>query len=222
MATFTGRPAVSGDDGHVWSSSINIVSVYSLIGHYDGVPFSNFIRIPNVTVPQGADISLAKLTFKAYNSRSDNTLRLNIFLNDEDDAVAPTTKAQYDGKARTTAFVAWDGEEAWSINSLYDTPDFKSAVQEVVDRGSWASGNAIMVLIDDDGTDAAAFREGDTQDLGETTAALLTIEYTTLPTPSPVAGVIVVIDPEIGTYDTRFKLRARKRDTALTARVRNE
>jgi len=42
------------------------------------------------------------------------------------------------------------------------------------------------------------------------------------PTPSIIAGVIAVIDPEIGTYDTRFKMRARKRDTALTARVRNE
>lgn len=41
------------------------------------------------------------------------------------------------------------------------------------------------------------------------------------PSPDPVAGVLGILAPSIGLYDTRFKLRAGNRDTALTTRVRN-
>jgi hypothetical protein len=41
------------------------------------------------------------------------------------------------------------------------------------------------------------------------------------PKPSIVAATYGLLAPSIGLYDTRFKLRARNRDTALTTRVRN-
>lgn len=48
-------------------------------------------------------------------------------------------------------------------------------------------------------------------------------EYSELgPSPSIVGLVGGIMVPTIGLYDTRFKLRASNRDTALTTRVRNE
>jgi hypothetical protein len=41
------------------------------------------------------------------------------------------------------------------------------------------------------------------------------------PQPSIVRSALGLLTPSIGLYDTRFKLRARNRDTALTTRVRN-
>ena len=40
--------------------------------------------------------------------------------------------------------------------------------------------------------------------------------------PSIVSNILSLFAPSVETYDTRFKLRARNRDTALTTRVRNE
>ena len=42
------------------------------------------------------------------------------------------------------------------------------------------------------------------------------------PTATILGAVVGLHDPSIGTYDTRFKMRARARDTALGTRVRNE
>lgn len=175
---FTKRVAVSGDDGRTFpptnfsNSGTNIP-----LGHNGGAAFDSFYRFPDVTIPQDATIISAKITFVAFNDQSNNTMRNNIYCNDIDDAVAPTTGAGHNALARTTSFSAWDGEESWTENVTYETPDFRAAVQEVVSRGSWSSGNALMVLIDDDGSDSGAARLVDTQDLGETTGALLTVTY---------------------------------------------
>jgi len=40
--------------------------------------------------------------------------------------------------------------------------------------------------------------------------------------PNIVRSILSIIAPSVEVYDTRFKLRARNRDTALTTRVRNE
>lgn len=188
MSTFTGRPAVSGDDGCSKVGFININWNYVYIGDDTVAPFDSFFRVPNVGITQAANIISAKLTCKAFDNRAVDTVRMNIYMNDEDNAVAPTLRAQHAAKSRTTAFAVWDGEEHWVTDNLYDTPDFAAAVQEVVDRGSWAAGNALMILIDDDGSDSGAIRLPDSQDLGETTATLLTIEWE----PSWGGGVIFV------------------------------
>jgi hypothetical protein len=221
MATFTGRPAVSGDDGYTTApATFDNNDDYTVVGQAGGAVNHSFFRIPNVGIRKGEKINSAKLTCKAYNAQVGTTTYFNIYMNDHDDAVAPTSYAEFASLDLTTAFSAWDSEEVWVENSTYDSPDFADAVQEVVDRPGWASGNAMMVLVKDDGSDNNAIRAPDSQDLGETTAVLLTIEYGLVPT--VISTVLTLFAPSVETYDTRFKLRARKRDTALTTRVRNE
>lgn len=177
---FTGRPAVSGDDGDwIAGTSILIISDRVRFGRTGASARNSWYRVPLVDISQGANIIFAKIVFKAYSNQSGTVVRVNIYMEDSDDAVAPTTKSEADNLTLTTAFVAWDGEGAWTQDTTYDSLDITVPVQEIISRPGWVSNNALMVVIKDDGSDSGAFREADAQDLGETTAALLTIEHST-------------------------------------------
>ena len=180
MATFTQRVPTGPDDGRSRSGgggNYDNSGITVILGHNGGQPFDSWFRYTNVTIPQGAMINSVTLEFVANGATGINTVRLNIYCNDEDTAVAPTTALDHDGKSRTTDFTAWDGEGAWADNDVKTSDDFTSAVQEVVDRGGWSFGNALMVLIDDDGSDIGAQRVPDSQDLGGGTEAEITIEW---------------------------------------------
>lgn len=175
---FTGRPAVSGDDGYLTLGiAFDNNDDYIVFGKAGGFIYHSFFRVPSLDIPPGADILSAKITGKAFNAQAGTTIYLNIYMNDSDDAVAPTSQAEFNALVLTTAFTPWDSEGAWVENNLYDSPDFKDAVQEIVDRDGWASGNAMMIIVKDDGSDNNAIRAPDSQDLAEGTAVLLTIEW---------------------------------------------
>jgi len=68
--------------------------------------------------------------------------------NDTDDAVAPTSTADAEGKAKTTNFVnkVITGSGVDGTEHQWDVVDI---VQEIVDRAGWSSGNAMMFLLED-------------------------------------------------------------------------
>jgi hypothetical protein len=63
-----------------------------------------------------------------------------------DDAIAPTTAAQFDALALTSG-AAWIGIPSLSAGEWLESPNIAHVVQEVVDRPGWASGNAVMLVI---------------------------------------------------------------------------
>ena len=150
-------PGVDGDDG--WKEGGSFRAAYDWIGiGNSGSACQAFIRFPNVTIPQGSVITLAFIRFTAYLDRSNTIVKTNIYFNDSDDAVAPISVATYNALVKTTAFVAWDGLASWINGTTYDTLSIITPLQEIVDRGGFASGNAVMVLIEDDGSDVNAHR----------------------------------------------------------------
>ena len=178
MPTFTGRPTVSGDDGYqTLGVAFDNNDNFTVFGQAGGAVDHSFFRIPALNIPQGADIITAKLNCKAFNAQVGTTIYLNIYMNDHGDAVAPTSEAEFNALVLTTAFSPWDNEGAWVENNLYDSPDFAAALREVINRGDFSYGNAVMVLVKDDGSDNGAIRASDSQDLGETTAVLFTVEW---------------------------------------------
>ncbi|HET56883.1 MAG TPA: hypothetical protein ENN35_00390 [Deltaproteobacteria bacterium] len=82
---------------------------------------------------------------------STTPVNLNIYMNDADDAVAPTTAGQFDGLSLTSA-VGWNITAAWSEGSQYNSPDISSIVKDVIGRSGWSSGNALMVVIRNNGS----------------------------------------------------------------------
>ena len=101
-----------------------------------------FFRFQNINISQGATIQSAYL--KVVYSTGTGTAALKIVGTDADNVAAPSQVSDGATSLHTSAVVSWSNPSTHSTN--YQTsPDIKTVVQEIVDRGSWASGNAIMI-----------------------------------------------------------------------------
>lgn len=103
------------------------------------------LRFTGVTIPPGATIDTATLQCYFSSTKNDN-VQANVYGQAHDNAGTFTTTA-YDisSRAKTTAYVWWSNTSSgvgWEVS-----PDIKTAVQEIVDRAGWASGNALVLLL---------------------------------------------------------------------------
>ena len=135
------------NDGNINATDIAF-DQYLYVGN--GGTHEAFIRFLNVTVPNGATITEAyvQLTNTEYPSDS---LKILVYLEDSDDAVAPTTRAEFLALTLTSAYADWDYVTPGDYTEI-DSPSMITPVQEVVNRGSWSSGNAMMAVLKDGGT----------------------------------------------------------------------
>ena len=159
MASGTFYPAVSGDDGF-WveeTSEFYNSSDFVAFGVVSAQSLHGFIRFLNVTIPLGAAITGAYVKFTCQSSDSSETVNTNAYFNDVDNAVAPTSKAEAAALALTSE-IAWNNIVAWINGNQYDTPELKSILQTVVNRVGWSSGNALQIVIKDNGSSNGAYR----------------------------------------------------------------
>lgn len=148
MPTLNLQVSAAGDDGSASSAYFSDAGVASknYLGLYSGVyAFSNWNRFQNVTIPQGATINSAsmQLFLSSYTGASSVTVYGNKVAN----AANPTDNTDYTNKARTSASVSWNigtpGANSWATS-----PSLVSVIQEIVNQGTWASGNAMLILLD--------------------------------------------------------------------------
>ena len=135
-----------------------------------------WFAFPSVGVPAGATIDVAYITLVANSGGVGTTITSKIYGVDEDSHATPTTDGEWstDHGIHTTAAVDWDFTRQTS--GSMQTPSIVSVIQELVDRGGWASGNNIGIHIDNDGVTGNHIQRWDEN----TTAnrAVLHIEYT--------------------------------------------
>ena len=143
MATFNGQISANADDGYTYPGTFTI-GAYAV--GYDGDYNHAFARFLNVTIPKGATIISAKIQYRAGAKTTPINMQSSIYFNKVVAPTSPTSEATYAAKALTTAFVNWDSFAAWVAGTWYDSPDISSVIQEIVDQGSWASGNAMMLM----------------------------------------------------------------------------
>lgn len=110
---------------------------------------SGWMRFTNVTIPQGAEIYEAKLTVQAVSKENvpPEQLFYVIKAEDIDDATNPSSYDDYWSRTRTGSGLS-GFKPSWDPGVLYDfviTP----AIQEVIDRAGWSSGNALLVFFAD-------------------------------------------------------------------------
>ena len=173
-AEFTKRVGAGTDDALKWSTNFDTSSVQTAAGNAGYVKDSG-MRFLNVTVPKDAVITQAFLTFTAiYDDRPEASL-MNIYGEDADNAVTFSTGPNFAGRVKTTAYTVWDAEEAWTAELTYDSPDLKDIVQEIVNRASWVSNNAMVFLWYDDGSTGS--RDAYSYNGSTTKAPFLTIYY---------------------------------------------
>jgi len=156
MATFTANTVSSNDEAYersdgsffALSSDGGGVALRMLYGRSGGGDFwYSGWRFQNVTIPQGATISDAKITFTPSASNTIASVTVPIYGNDVDNSANFVTEADVVSRTLTTANASWSPSTTFTIDTPVDTPDLVTVVQEIVDRASWASGNAMTFLL---------------------------------------------------------------------------
>ena len=168
MATWSGACGASADDAKQNGTSMSLTASMSVTSatHYLGV------RFPNVTVPQGATINSATLTVNVPSTINDTPAGVTWYGELATNAAAFTTTASdITNRAQTTATLVWSGS---NIGTGDHNLTVTSIVQEIVDQGGWASGNAMGMLL----YGVAANIQITNYDTSTTLCARLAIDYT--------------------------------------------
>ena len=199
------RPLVNGDDGF-WSNSNGTIvagDTFIYFGYGNDVyyggwqDYNTFVRFPSVNIPQGATITSAVIACTSGAIQVGSGTNIDIFFNAVDDAVAPTDVSEAEGKALTSAKADWTIGADWSYGPV-DTPSLVSALQEVISRAGWVSGNAILALFRNDSSTATRrFASLDNTDYAE---AILSVSWTVSSQSNEIPVAPLVITPHAPTY----------------------
>ncbi|MCC7336647.1 MAG: SBBP repeat-containing protein [Pirellulaceae bacterium] len=138
------------------------------------------LRFTGMNIPVGATITNAYLVFRAISPDSPmtNSDVTNLTLKGQltgNASTFTTTSGNISSRALTSASTAW-APSAWTTGLDYSSPDITSVIQEIVNQGTWASGNALAIIITGTGHRAAQSYDSDPSH-----AAQLVVTYTTAP-----------------------------------------
>jgi len=142
MATFNATIVASSDDARESAGTMNLTGANITISAnsiYAG------LRFLNVTIPPGSTVTAATLSLNISSLTYDD-IDLDMYAEDTDDAGTFTTAASnVSGRTLTTATVQWIEGSAGA--GVQVSPDISTIIQEVIDRGGWASGNDIAIIL---------------------------------------------------------------------------
>jgi hypothetical protein len=171
------RPEDGDDDGYaasgVWTSNASPDS----FGNNTAIAYSTACRFPNVNVPNGAVITSAYILFTPNQTLSSTTVTVDIAAEDADDPAQITNFADFSARTRATA-VAWANVPTFTADVQVSSPDIAATIQDVVDRSGWASGQAMNIFVDDNGSSANAWRRYYSYNQGNGGEPVLVISYT--------------------------------------------
>ena len=168
--------ATGNDGGWSGSGSFSTTSTTVAIGSNASVAQNAFIRFVSVAIPNAATLTTAQVNFVAGSTLSTTTVNLNIYGENVDSAAAITSTADANARA-VTAAAAWNAVTSWTSGVAVSTPSLLTPVQAVVNRAGWASGNAMQILIKNNGSSATAFRQPAAWDHASLTEPVLHVEY---------------------------------------------
>lgn len=121
------------------------------LGGYFGTA-NGYFRFLNVTIPKNSTITAADMTAGRRDTQTGQA-DIIFYANKVADAANPTSDSDYNAKAVTTASVTHSNQTG--NTGTYTSPSLVSVIQEIVDQATWASGNALMILVKDNGSNAA-------------------------------------------------------------------
>lgn len=130
-----------------------------------------------ITIPAGATITAATITVYVFDASFDD-MHSRVYMNNVDSALHFGAAEDPDvaNRVLTTNSVAWDVDSipiGWTTS-----PDFSVALQEVIDRPGWSSGNHICVLLWGNPTTPTKNLSCLSYDYGAGAAATIHLEYT--------------------------------------------
>jgi hypothetical protein len=109
-------------------------------------------RFLNVTIAQGTTITSATFSLfgTAYSSPGTIKFKVSGQLSANPITFSTTTgNLSTTNRPRTTANVVWDQK---TVTAAYQAVDITTVVQEIINQGAFASGNAIVIIVEVDAT----------------------------------------------------------------------
>lgn len=103
------------------------------------------LRFQSLTIPQGATITNAYITFSTIDTSGPSTM--TIYGQNTDDAPAfSSTAGDISSRSKTTDSMLWS-PTSWNQNAQYASPNLKEIVNTIVHRTGWSSGNDMAFII---------------------------------------------------------------------------
>lgn len=178
MTTINLQVSASSDDA--FENAAGTVTINGTTMVFNNASFWIGYRFLNVTIPQGATINSANLQYYVTSTTRDDNEQ-DVYCEDVDDAATFSASANnISSRALTTAKTTVSAD---SVGVGFYTVSITSAVQEVINRAGWVSGNDLAVIMDALTTPNLA---PDTYDNSPTNAAKLDIDYTEVSTGQPI------------------------------------
>jgi hypothetical protein len=179
-ASVDAQVGASSDDGDTdqgADTQNSITRTTMPIGSYLGNPHMGATRFTSITINQGTTIDSATFYATSHDAYDCGacTLSVRVSMENADNAAALTTTNMND-KSLTTANATWD------LHNLAADTEYSvtitSAVQEVLNRGGWASGNSMVALVRDNSSTVNEYQQFWTYDGNTSFAPRLNITYT--------------------------------------------
>lgn len=134
---------VGYDSAYFSATAAGFSAGYSSSSYKDWGSAARFLAL---NIPAGSTIDSAVLVLTARRDRAKVTVNTRIRCQKTGTPATFSDSADFDARSWTTAFVNWDAIAAWTTNTEYTSPDFKTCVQEVADLGAITD---LVVLWDD-------------------------------------------------------------------------
>jgi len=145
--------AVSSDDAEQENDEMDSLTDDDLDAGWEGAPedqniLTTGLRFRDVSIPKGAVINSAFIQVWSHEGKSaEDVARVTIAGEANDTPETYTEEALITDRPRTNAEVLWEVAEEWEIWEMYQTPNLKDIVQEIVDREGWEPGNAMAFMM---------------------------------------------------------------------------
>ncbi|MDT7827811.1 LamG-like jellyroll fold domain-containing protein [Pricia sp. S334] len=150
QVTITSQVSRNSDDAEerISNANVSLNSTDLELGSDNGSDQIVAFRFQNINIPQGTTILNAHIQF-TVDETDNGATSVTIIGQDADNAATfTTTNGDLSGRPQTAAAVAWNGIPAWNAvgqaGTDQQTPDLTGIVQEIVNRGGWSSGNAMV------------------------------------------------------------------------------
>jgi len=147
MAEIDRQVVATADDAHAnvdsagfWNDPIQMQLIYA------GYAWRSYHRLTDVTIPKGAVITAAYISFcAAGDSVLGGVITIKGFL--ETDVGNFPDRTTSDGYSLTEASINWT-LGAWTGLEWYNSDSLVDIIQEIVNQAGWASGNHMGFRID--------------------------------------------------------------------------
>lgn len=177
MATW--QVAASADDVERYGATNCRTSNTVIYLGSPGVSIAGGFRFTNVTIPAGATILTAKITLTHYNALTGTGCNVRIRGQASNDTITFSDYVDYDARPQTSHYEDWAMPDMAS-DTEYDSPDLSPIVQEIIAISGWASGNSLVLFLNDNGS--TNYRQPYAYDGNPAFAAKLTATWSTATT----------------------------------------